>query len=388
MPIPPRNETSTASPSGTSTITVDLDDRSYPIVINSGQTNATDSSGFANNFREALGDCTHAIIVQDTAVAMSAGKAIADALRTDAQTSDDLRLSVVDVESGETSKSTDRIARLWNEMLDTAADRRSVVIAVGGGVIGDLAGFAAATFTRGLRLVQVPTTLLAMVDSSVGGKTGINLPGGKNLVGSFWQPHLVWIDTDFLETLPEREYVSGLAEVIKYGVIEDAEFFDYLASNITAILNRSPEPTRHAIARSCESKARVVADDERETTGRRAILNYGHTFAHAIESTAGYGAFLHGEAVSIGMQMAAELSVRLGRCPAELLTRQTELLAAAGLPLRWKDADVEKMVAVMARDKKVAHGKLRFVLPDRIGNVELVGDVPADLVSAAIEACR
>ncbi|EMI52823.1 3-dehydroquinate synthase [Rhodopirellula sallentina] len=400
MPIPPRNETSTASPSGISTITVDLDDRSYPIVINSGQTNATDPSGFATHFREALGDCTHAIIVQDTAIAASAGNAVADALGTDdtfgtddtqgtaGQGNDDLRLSVIDVASGEPSKSTDRIAQLWNEMLDTAADRRSVVIAVGGGVIGDLAGFAAATFTRGLRLVQVPTTLLAMVDSSVGGKTGINLPGGKNLVGSFWQPHLVWIDTDFLKTLPEREYVSGLAEVIKYGVIEDAEFFDYLESNITAILDRAPEPTRHAIARSCESKARVVADDERETTGRRAILNYGHTFAHAIESTAGYGAFLHGEAVSIGMQMAAELSVRLGRCPAELLTRQTALLDAAGLPLRWKDADVEKMIAVMARDKKVAHGKLRFVLPDRIGNVELVGDVPADLVSAAIEACR
>ncbi len=383
MPIPPRPDSTSNPPADTSVITVELGDRAYPIAIKSGETGLADPSGFASHFLDAVGDCTHAIVVQDVAIADSAGSMITQSLK-----SSPLRLSVIQIASGETSKSTDRIAQLWNEMLDTAADRRSVVIAVGGGVIGDLAGFAAATFTRGLRLVQVPTTLLAMVDSSVGGKTGINLPGGKNLVGSFWQPHMVWIDTDFLSTLPEREYISGLAEVIKYGVIEDADFFEYLEANIAAILQREPEPTRTAIAKSCESKARVVADDERETTGRRAILNYGHTFAHAVESTAGYGVMLHGEAVSIGMQMAAELSVSMGRCDRELLERQTALLAAAGLPLTWEDADVNDMIAVMARDKKVAHGKLRFVLPDRIGNVELVGDVPADEVAAAIRACR
>ncbi|MCM2371470.1 3-dehydroquinate synthase [Aporhodopirellula aestuarii] len=383
MPIPPRTESAATSTADASVITVELGDRSYPIAINSGETGLADQAGFAGHAQAALGDCTHAIIIQDKAVADSAGVKIAKSLKQI-----DLRVSVIEVASGETSKSTDRIAKLWNEMLDTAADRRSVVIAVGGGVIGDLAGFAAATFTRGLRLVQVPTTLLAMVDSSVGGKTGINLPGGKNLVGAFWQPHLVWIDTDFLNTLPEREYISGLAEVIKYGVIEDAEFFEYLETDMAGILQRDPVPTRHAIAKSCQSKARVVAEDERETTGRRAILNYGHTFAHAIESTAGYGVMLHGEAVAIGMQMAANLSINLGRCDEQLLERQTELLAAAKLPLTWKDADPNDMIAVMARDKKVAHGKLRFVLPDRIGNVELVGDVPAPQVVAAIKACR
>nr|WP_315852730.1 3-dehydroquinate synthase [Allorhodopirellula solitaria] len=362
-------------------MTVDLGQRSYPICIESSATGRPDESGFAGRLRAALGDCTHAIVIQDAAIATSAGQQILDSLA-----GEDIRISEIEVASGETSKSTDRLAELWSELLDCGADRRSVVIAVGGGVIGDLAGFAAATFTRGLRFVQVPTTLLAMVDSSVGGKTGINLPGGKNMVGAFWQPHLVWIDTDFLATLPRREYLSGLAEVIKYGVIEDAPFFDYLETNIAAILEREPQTTRHAISRSCQSKARVVADDERETTGRRAILNYGHTFAHAIEATAGYGVMLHGEAVAIGMQMAASLGVDLGLCSDELLRRQTALIQAAGLPRSWAEADPAKMVPVMAHDKKVAHGKLRFVLPQEIGSVGLIADVPQEKVVAAIRS--
>ena len=177
-------------------------------------------------------------------------------------------------------------------MLDCSTDRSSVLIAVGGGVIGDLAGFAAASFTRGIRFIQIPTTLLAMVDSSVGGKTGINLPTSKNMIGAFWQPSLVMIDTDVLSTLPERAYVSGLAEVIKYGVIDDAAFFAWLEANAVKLVARDDEAVRHAIAESCKSKARVVGEDERETSGRRAILNYGHTFAHAIEATAGYGELL------------------------------------------------------------------------------------------------
>lgn len=342
-----------------------------------------DETGFVRRLHDALGDCTHVIIVQDAAVSASAGQQIAKSLPASG-----VRLSLIEVASGETSKSTDRLAELWGELLACGADRRSVVIAVGGGVIGDLAGFAAATFTRGLRFVQVPTTLLAMVDSSVGGKTGINLPGGKNMVGAFWQPHLVWIDTDFLHTLPQREYISGLAEVIKYGVIEDAEFFRFLETNINAIVQRDAKTTRHAIAQSCLSKARVVAEDERETTGRRAILNYGHTFAHAIEATAGYGTMLHGEAVAIGMQMAASLSIDLGLCDREVLTRQTALLEAAELPRCWPDANPAKMIPVMAHDKKVAHGKLRFVLPESIGSVQLVGDAPEENVVAAIQAWR
>ena len=262
------------------------------------------------------------------------------------------------------------------------------MIAVGGGVVGDLAGFAAASFTRGIRFVQIPTTLLAMVDSSVGGKTGINLPGAKNMVGAFWQPQLVWIDTDVLSTLPDRSYLSGLAEVVKYGVIDDAEFFDWLGANAGKLTNRDSETLRVAIALSCQSKANVVGEDERETSGRRAILNYGHTFAHGIEATAGYGKLLHGEAVSIGMQMAARLAIDLDLCPSDLLQRQTQLLVGCKLPVTLPAADAGEMLPVMMRDKKVAHGKLRFILPTKIGAVELVGNVDESAVIRAIDATK
>ena len=362
------------------TVPVELLERSYPIRILSGHEIGSRADEFATGLVTTLGDCTHAIVIADEAVRGG----IADPLIAAVSRLENVRVTLLTVPSGETSKSAAQLADLWDAMCDASSDRRSVVIAVGGGVVGDLAGFAAATFTRGLRLVQVPTTLLSMVDSSVGGKTGINLAGGKNLVGAFWQPQWVWIDTANLTTLPEREFLSGLAEVIKYGVIEDADFFRWLESNITAVADRDPAALRTAIEQSCRCKARVVADDERETSGRRAILNYGHTFAHAIESTAGYGTFLHGEAVSIGMQMAARLAVLLGECSAELFEKQTRLLTAAKLPLRWPQADAEAMLPVMARDKKVAHGQLRFVLPTRIGHVHLVGDVDPAVVRQAI----
>lgn len=375
-PDAPLTSTAKSLDDGSLIISVDLGERSYPIMINSG---ATDRR-FAEYFADALGDVSHVVLVYDVAVKASAAAAIEESLNGQVD-----RVDSIEIASGETSKSVEQLAELWNQLLEVATDRRSVVVAVGGGVVGDLAGFVAASYTRGLRFVQVPTTLLAMVDSSVGGKTGINLPGGKNMVGAFWQPELVWIDTDFLSTLPDREYVSGLAEVIKYGVIEDADFFGYLEANIAGIVSRDPIPTRYAIAKSCESKARVVADDERETSGRRAVLNYGHTFAHAVEATAGYGKMLHGEAVSIGMQMAARLAISLGRCDDELLDRQAKLLAAANLPLQWADADPDAMIPVMMKDKKVAHGNLRFVLPGQIGRVELVGDVPKESVLNCIE---
>ena len=278
--------------------------------------------------------------------------------------------------------------RILAWLLEEGGDRRSVIIAVGGGVIGDLAGYVAASFTRGIRFVQIPTSLLAMVDSSVGGKTGINLPGAKNMVGAFWQPSLVLIDTAVLSTLPERSYLSGLAEIIKYGVIDDAEFFDWLESKADALVSRDDQALRHAIQTSCECKARVVVADERETSGRRAILNYGHTFAHAIEATAGYGQLLHGEAVAIGMQMAARLAIDLGLANESLLKRQTDLLSACQLPICLPDADPSEMLPVMMRDKKVAHGKLRFVLPTQLGFVQLVGGVDKDAVVRAIEATR
>ncbi|MEM6980361.1 MAG: 3-dehydroquinate synthase [Planctomycetota bacterium] len=364
-------------------VVVDLGDRSYSIEFNQREDTTQAASDFVNAVVNAVGDCSHIVVIADQSVASTSVPPIASAI-----TDHGIRLSEIHVVSGETSKSIAEFDRLSNELLACHADRRTVVVAVGGGVIGDLAGFVAATFTRGLRLIQVPTTLLSMVDSSVGGKTGINLPGGKNLVGCFWQPHLVWIDPSHLATLPDRDFQSGLAEVIKYGVIENESFFQWLESSMALIRQRDANAIRHVVAESCRCKARVVADDERETTGRRAILNYGHTFAHAIESTAGYGHFLHGEAVAIGMQMAARLAIRLERCPEDLLERQTCLLTNAGLPIVWPDAKPDAMLQVMSRDKKVQHGQLRFVLPSQLGHVDLVSDVQRSHVIDAIESTR
>jgi 3-dehydroquinate synthase len=238
--------------------------------------------------------------------------------------------------------------------------------------VGDLAGFVAASFTRGLPLVQVPTTLLSHVDSSVGGKTGVNLPKAKNMVGAFWQPSMVVIDTDSLNTLPQREYVSGLAEVLKYGVILIPQLLEYLEQNVPAVLRKDALVVSHLVAESCKAKALVVQQDERETTGLRAILNYGHTFAHALESVVGYGRLLHGEAVSIGMHMAACLAYQLKRVPMSFVERQSKLLLALQLPTQFTEAEPDRLWAAMQHDKKVEHGQLRFVLPTRFGHVELV----------------
>lgn len=365
------------SNSGQRVVSVELGARSYPIHI------ATEATGrFAAAAHQAVGDLTHAVILYDVAVEPLASR-LADQL-----TGDSLRVDSRGVPSGEPSKSIDQFESLLDWMLQCGADRRSVVIAVGGGVVGDLAGFVAASFARGVRFIQVPTTLLAMVDSSVGGKTGINLKGAKNMVGAFWQPSLVWIDTLAMETLPDRSYLSGLAEVVKYGVIDDEAFFQWLELNADALIKRDPAALQYAIEQSCLSKARVVGEDERETSGRRAILNYGHTFAHAIEATAGYGTLLHGEAVAIGMQMAAGLAIALGMCEPALLQRQTALLEACRLPTRFPQSNTDEMLPVMMRDKKVAHGKLRFILPTRIGHVDLIGDVAPEKVIDAINAHR
>jgi 3-dehydroquinate synthase len=267
------------------------------------------------------------------------------------------------------------------------ADRKSMVIAVGGGVVGDLAGFIAATYARGLTFVQIPTTLLAQVDSSVGGKVGINLPAAKNIVGAFWQPAGVLIDLDCLRTLPQREYVSGLAEVVKYGVSLDQDFFDFLEKNKAGLLARDPQVLEHVVARSCQLKASIVEQDEREQTGRRAVLNYGHTFCHAIETTTGYDRFLHGEAVAIGMVCAAGLAQRLGRFSVEASRRQTALLEALQLPTRASGLDVEQMLAAMQHDKKAEYGQLRFVLPTQLGQADVVGGIPLPVVREAINDC-
>jgi 3-dehydroquinate synthase len=299
-----------------------------------------------------------------------------------------VRTDLLTVPAGETSKSTEQAARLWEALLACGADRKSVVVAVGGGVVGDLAGFVAATFGRGLAFLQIPTSLLAQVDSSVGGKVGINLPGGKNLVGAFWQPCGVLIDLNVLETLPVREYISGLAEIVKYGVILDAEFFTWLEQHIEALKSRDSAALAHVIARSCELKAEIVRQDEREETGLRAVLNYGHTFAHAIEAVAGYGQYFHGEAVSIGMVCAADLALRMQRIDAAFVQRQRDLLAALGLPVAFASLDIDALLATMQRDKKVEYGRLRFVLPRHLGKVELVADVSQDLVRATWQDVR
>jgi 3-dehydroquinate synthase len=269
--------------------------------------------------------------------------------------------------------------------LELGADRKSIVVAVGGGVVGDLAGFIAATYARGLRFFQVPTTVVAQVDSSVGGKVGINLPEAKNMVGSFYQPAGVFIDTATLVTLPPKEYQSGLAEVVKYGVILDAEFFEYLEANAAAVNQRSQEVLVQIIARCCRLKADVVEKDEREETGLRAVLNYGHTFGHAFESLSGYGNLLHGEAVSIGMCCAARLAEILGRVDRQFVERQCNLLKTLELPVQTPGLNSDKILSAMMHDKKVQHGKLRFVLPSSLGSVELVGDVDPNDVRAALE---
>jgi 3-dehydroquinate synthase len=356
-------------------VNVQLAERSYAIHIGQGLLSAVPEW-----LPNVLGRCEHTVVIADERIAQSLGQPLIDSLA-----SAGYRTSLLTVPSGEASKSIAEAERLWQALLSERADRGSAVLALGGGVIGDLAGFVAASFARGLPLVQIPTTLLSQVDSSVGGKTGINLPKAKNMVGAFWQPSLVVIDTETLGSLPKREFVSGLAEVVKYGVILSPELFEYLENNVQNILRLDPGAITHIVAQSCQAKAEVVSQDEREVTGLRAILNYGHTFAHALESDSGYGTYLHGEAVSIGMHLAAQTAQRLGRIDAELVARQRKLLENLQLPVRFKGSDPERLWELMQYDKKVQHGSLRFVLPDRLGHVELVDKVPRELVIEVLE---
>jgi 3-dehydroquinate synthase len=359
------------------TVHVALGPRSYDIVV--GSNNLADLGPFTLG----LGPTTHAVVITDRNVVAHANVAVQSLQATGA------RVDPLTIEPGEGSKSVAQANELWNELARIKADRKTVIVAVGGGVIGDLAGFIAATYTRGLRFVQVPTTLLAQVDSSVGGKVGVNLPSAKNMVGAFWQPQGVLIDTAVLDTLPDREYRSGLAEVVKYGVILDAEFFEYLEANVDALNRRDPAVLRFVVARCCRLKADVVEQDEREETGLRAVLNYGHTFAHALETVTSYGILLHGEAVSIGMMCAVRLAAELGKISGELAARQQALLNALHLPVEVPNVERQAVLEAMGRDKKVEHGKLRFVLPTRLGHVELVGDVtPAQAWAAMHPAMR
>ncbi|MFO0935291.1 MAG: 3-dehydroquinate synthase [Gemmataceae bacterium] len=347
---------------------VNLGPRSYDVAVVSGE-----SASLPGFVQSALPHASSALIVADERVTAQAD-AVAKALpwKTVHRTT---------VPSGEETKSFRHVEMLYDALAAIPADRKTVVVAVGGGVVGDLAGFAAATYNRGLPLLMVPTTLLSMVDSSVGGKVGINHPKGKNLIGSFHQPAGVWIDTAFLNTLPGREYRSGLAEVVKYGVILDSAFFESLERNATAILARQADIVLPMIARCCRLKADVVEKDEREETGLRAVLNYGHTFAHAFEAVGGYGSWLHGEAVSAGMICASILAEKRGLVSSSLTQRQVDLLTAFQLPIiplpKWP---IDDLLDAMKRDKKNLGGKLRFILPTRLGEVKLFDDVAESMV--------
>jgi len=354
---------------------VHLGERSYDIHIVTGE---VDGLGvFARSCRPKS---RRAFIVCDEHV-----KVIGDVVATTLQKSD-FETRVVHIPSGEPTKSLTHASALYDQLAAWPADRQTLVVAVGGGVTGDLAGFVAATYNRGLPLFMVPTTLLSMVDSSVGGKVGINHPRGKNLIGAFHQPVGVWIDTVMLEGLPDREYLSGLAEVVKYGVILDATFFDYLESHADALLYRKPEPLGQVISRSCRLKADVVEQDEREETGLRMALNYGHTFAHAFEAIGGYGSWLHGEAVSVGMICASRLAELRGLVSSEFTERQRRLLAGFGLPvLSREEWSIDELIASMYRDKKTQAGRLRFVLPTRMGEVKMFDDVDEQLVRHVLQ---
>jgi len=286
---------------------------------------------------------------------------------------------------GEEAKSWQSLTQVFDALLKARCGRDTLVVALGGGVVGDLAGFAAAIYQRGVPFVQVPTTLLAQVDSSVGGKTAINHPLGKNMIGAFHQPRAVIADVATLDTLSDRELRSGLAEVIKHGIALDAAFFEWLEANIEKLLARDRAALSHAVRRSCELKARVVAADEREA-GERALLNFGHTFGHAIETGAGYGAWLHGEAVAAGMVMAAELSALMGHLKKTEVSRLRELVRRAGLPVKGPALAPERLLELMALDKKAAKGRTRFILLDAIGRAALPAEVDSRRVREAIVA--
>ena len=354
-------------------VRVALGDRSYDIEIGVGNLE------FPGRFLISSDNVRHIVLLTDGNVAPLYADKVAEHLAQN-----DLTVDMIIVEPGEESKSIAAAECLWDRMLEIGTDRQSVVLAVGGGVIGDLAGFVAATFARGLRFFQVPTTLLAQVDSSVGGKVGVNLAGGKNMVGAFHQPIGVLIDTQTLDTLDDAQYLAGLGEVVKYGVSLDASLFELLEANVEPLLRRDHRLLTDIIARCCRLKADIVEQDERETTGLRAKLNYGHTFAHAYETLSGYGTLLHGTAVAVGLVDAAKLARELGRVDDDFVKRQTELNQQLGLPVRFDDVDPDQVIDLMMRDKKAVRGTLRFVLPTETGQCELVGGIDPEMVKRVL----
>jgi len=359
-------------------VEVDLGARSYPIYIGAGLLD----DGVA--LRAHVGGSTALVVTNETIANLGYLERCVKALKGN---DGKLRVEVVVLPDGEEYKSLEVLNAVFTRALETRLDRGTTFVALGGGVIGDMTGFAAASYQRGVKFVQVPTTVMAMVDSSVGGKTGVNHALGKNMIGAFYQPECVLIDTDSLKTLPDREFASGIAEVIKYGLIRDGAFFEWLEANVEKLLARDQEALVYAIERSCVNKAEVVALDEKEGSVR-ATLNLGHTFGHAIETGIGYGEWLHGEAVSTGMCMAADLSHRLGWIDASLKRRTIELLKRYNLPIDVpENMTVDTFMNLMAVDKKAANGKMKFILlKGALGECVFTGDFDQSKLKETLEA--
>lgn len=353
------------------TLKVELANRSYPIHIGTGL--ITNADLIMPHLKRK-----HVAVVTNTTVAPLY-------LQQLTQTLNDAGVTVIPIilPDGEAYKNGETLNLIYDALLQHRCERSTTLIALGGGVIGDLTGYAAATYLRGVPFIQIPTTLLSQVDSSVGGKTGINHPLGKNMIGAFYQPQLVLADIDTLQTLPPREFSAGVAEVIKYGLIRDAQFFDWLEQHIDELMSLDKAVLSEAIYRSCQNKADVVARDEHET-GERALLNLGHTFGHAIENAMGYGVWLHGEAVAAGTMMAADLSQRMGWLSDEEVKRIHRLITSAKLPLDAPKLGVEKYLDLMQLDKKVADGKIRLILQQGIGKSVITSDYDAEKLKATL----
>ena len=356
-------------------VQVSLGDRSYEIKVGGGLLASLGAECLVQKFGQRCA------VITDTNVSKKFSAPALKSLRAAG-----FEPVLVTVPAGEKSKSLAMVEKCHDTLAKHRLERKSFIVALGGGVVGDLAGFVAATYLRGVPFVQVPTSLLAQVDSSVGGKTGVNLKAGKNLVGAFYQPRLVLCDLDTLKALPRREYVSGLAEVVKYGIIYDNVLFAQLERNLPKLLTRDPNTLRDVVARCCQIKAEVVGQDETES-GLRAILNFGHTIGHAIENTAGYGKYLHGEAIAIGQVAAAKLSNQLLGLSSGEVDRITKLILRTGLPtkIRLTGPQRKKLFAAMLLDKKVSGGEVKFVLADKIGKVQWGKKVPTDLINAVLD---
>lgn len=362
------------APAVVASVTVSLADRSYPIRIGDGLLAQPEL------ITPYLEQKRVAIVTNTTVGPLYLARLVAGLDRAG------IRVLEITLPDGEEHKNWQTLNRVFDALLEARCERGTTLIALGGGVVGDIGGFAAAVYQRGMPFIQIPTTLLALVDSSVGGKTAINHPLGKNMIGAFYQPRLVLADIGTLDTLPERELSAGLAEIVKYGLIRDPAFLDWLEENMTRLRCRNREAIAHAVVRSCEHKADVVAADEREG-GERALLNFGHTFGHAIESGLGYGKWLHGEAVAAGMVLAAELSARIGLLPRSDVERTRRLLQAAGLPIVAPRFSAERYLELMGHDKKVQAGRLRLVLLRCLGEAFVSADFSHEKLIEVLDTC-